>query len=64
MYNEMGMFKVNIDEYELLIVAKNKEQAEKLCFDMFDFDKIDTKYMGETDNEVAHYPMVLNIWVR
>ncbi|QYC50959.1 hypothetical protein [Mammaliicoccus phage vB_MscM-PMS3] len=64
MYNEMGMFKVNIDEYELLIVAKNKEQAEKLCFDMFDFDKIDTKYMGETDSEVAHYPTVLNIWVR
>lgn len=64
MYNEMGMFKVNIDEYVLLIVANNKEQAEKLCFDMFDFDKIETNYIGETDNDVAHYPTVLNIWVR
>ncbi len=64
MYNELGLFEVNIDMYKIIIVAKNKEQAENHCFNMFDFSSIDTKYLGETDEYFNVYPVILNIWTR
>ena len=50
--------------YKIIIVAKNKEQAENHCFNMFDFNKIETKYLGETDEYFNVYPVILNIWTR
>lgn len=64
MYNELGLFEVNLDMYKIIIVAKSKEQAESHCFNMFDFSNIETKYLGETDEYFNVYPVILNIWTR